>query len=268
VDRLHFSFSLRGETGYSADLRQPGNAMRKLLKALLLASLFGGAVPAAHAQSGGDVSVTPNSVTYPPYRIRYLADIIERDEGRDRLIEEGVFDTRGQADEVINILAHLRIAWSVDCVCEEYRRDVIGASSLEDRLMIMLRDYGYVSRLVPSSEVGSLPTFVGVLTPYLTLPGDGYRDDYSGSGLGGTSTTLNPNDPRQYARVDHLGIFVDSRLSSFLLSRVSQVMSGYLIDDPVSLCAFAALDRSPDDMLSWVLIRDLRKTWPGEETIE
>lgn len=79
---------------------------------------------------------------------------------------------------------------------------------------------------------------------------------------------LNPNDPRQYARVDHLGIFVDSRLSSFLLSRVSQVMSGYLIDDPVSLCAFAALDRSPDDMLSWVLIRDLRKAWPGEETTE
>jgi hypothetical protein len=219
-------------------------------------------------------SITPSSVTYPPYRIRYLADIIERDEGQDRLVEEGVFNTTAQANEVINILAHLRVAHFVDCTCEDYRRDAVGATLLEDSMLEMLRDYGYVSRLVPSSQVAALPDFVGVMTPYLILSGNGFRENnYGGYNFlnGGnwwndqwgasTTPTFNPNDPRQYARVDHLGIFVDTRIETFVQNRVIQLMGGYRLDDPVSLCAFAALDRSLDDMMSWVLIKDLRRNW-------
>lgn len=221
-----------------------------------------------------NTSTTPTSVTYPPYRIRYLADIIERDEGQDRLVEEGVFNTAAQANEVINILAHLRVAQYVDCACEEYRRDVVGAAYLEESMMGMLRDYGYVSRLVPAAQVSTLPEFVRVLSPYLILSGNGFREDnYNGyqylNGVnwwneqGGASTTptLNPADPRQYARVDHLGVFVDTRIETFVQDRVVQLMGGYRIDDPVSLCAFAALDRSVDDMMHWVLIEDLRRNW-------
>lgn len=210
--------------------------------------------------------------TYPNYRIRYLADIIERDDGGDRLIEEGVFNTIPQANEVINILAHLLIAWRVDCACEEIRRDVMGANDLEEDLMELLSAYGYVSRLVPSSEVGSLPSFVRVRTPYVILNGNGFREDnYSSDndppwmgwwgGGGGSTTTLDPSNARQYARVDHMGIFVDTRLGGYVQSRVSQILGGYQMNDPTSLCAFAALERSPDDMMSWVLIPDLRATW-------
>lgn len=212
--------------------------------------------------------------TYPNYRIRYLADVIDRDEDGERLVEEGVFNTTSQANEVINLLAHLVIAHQVDCSCEGVRRDVIGAAELEEELMGMLSGYGYVSRLVPSAEVGGLPAFVGVLTPYLTLNGDGFRESnqqsWGGSpwngwwGSGGTST-LDPSNPRQYARVDNMGIFVDTRLSGYVRSRISQILSGYQIGTPSSLCAFAALDHAPDDMISWVLIRDLRATWPGGE---
>lgn len=214
--------------------------------------------------------------SYPNYRIRYLADIIDRDDGGDRIVEEGVFNTTAQANEVINILAHLVVAWRVDCACEEIRRDVLGANDLEDDLMAMLSSYGYVSRLVPSSDVGSLPPFVGVLTPYLILNGDGFRGDSYGSdrdpywmnwwgGGGGSTTTLDPSNPRQYARVDQMGIFVDTRLSGYVQNRISQLLGGYQLNDPTSLCAFAALERSPDDMMSWVLIPDLRKTWSEED---
>jgi len=223
-----------------------------------------------------DASITPSSVTYPPYRIRYLADIIERDEGQNRLVEEGVFNTTSQANEVINILAHLRVAYHVDCACEGYRRDAINAGYLEEDMFGMLQVYGYLSKLVPSSQVSALPEYVGVMTPYLILSGNGYREDnYSGySYFNGwnerwgtfgsvTSPTLNQNDPRQYARVDHMGIFHDTRIEPLVQSRVTQIMGGYRIVDPASLCAFAALDRSIDDMMSWVLIRDLRRNWSG-----
>lgn len=222
-----------------------------------------------------DVSSAQSDPTYPNYRIRYLADIVQRDEGNDHLIEEGVFNTSEQAEEVINLLAHLAIAWHVDCACEEIRRDVLGVEDLEDDLMGMLTAYGYVSRLVPASEVSSLPDYVGVLTPYLILNGEGFRDDVSPeagdlswiatSGQGSTAT-LDPSNPQQYARVDDMGIFVDTRLSAYLQDRVNQVLGGYILNDAVSLCAFAALERSPDDMMSWVLIRDLRRTWSeGDE---
>ena len=246
------------------------------LLGLLMTGLFS---PVAQAQTaGGGGALGPSDPTYPPYRIRYLADIIERDQGSTTLIEEGVFNTEQQANEVINLLSHLIISWRVDCACEEHRRDVFGAADLEERMMGMLNEAGYVSRLVPSSELGSVPDFVGVLTPYLILSGNGYRESNSGwsdenqsnawgwnLGGGGTSTTLDPNNPRQYARVDYNGIFVDTRLSSQVQARIGQLMGGYQVDDPTSLCAFAALERSPDDMMSWVLIRDLRRTWSGED---
>lgn len=210
--------------------------------------------------------------SYPNYRIRYLADLIDRDEDGEQLIEEGVFNTAAQANEVVNVLAHLVVAWRVDCACEEVRRDVLGANELEDDLMEMLSAYGYVSRLVPSSEVGSLPSFVRVRTPYVILNGNGFREDnYSSDndppwmgwwgGGGGSTTTLDPSNARQYARVDHMGIFVDTRLGGYVQSRVSQILGGYQLNSPTSLCAFAALERSPDDMMSWVLIPDLRATW-------
>jgi hypothetical protein len=226
-----------------------------------------------------EASTTPSSVTYPPYRIRYLADIIERDEGQDRLVEEGVFNTPSQANEVINILAHLRVATQVDCACEDYRRDAINAGYLEENMFGLLQGYGYVSRLVPSSQVSTLPDYVGVMSPYLVLSRSGFRDEnYTGynysNGINGwndqwglfgsvTTPTLNPNDPRQYARVDHKGVFHDTRIEPLVQARVTQIMGGYRIDDPASLCAFAALDRSIDDMMSWVLIRDLRRNWSG-----
>jgi hypothetical protein len=229
------------------------------------------------AAVGAVIGLTPtfaaaqSDPTYPEYRIRYLSDWIERDEDGERLVEEGVFNTTAQANQVINVLAHLMIAWRVDCACEEVRRDVMGADDLESDLLEMLTEYGYVSRLVPASEVGSLPPFVRVLTPYLTLSGSGYRGETGGGwspwtnwGGGGSSTTLDPNNPRQYARVDNMGIFVDTRLSGQVQDRARQLMGGYRLDDPASLCAFAALERSPDDMMSWVLIRDLRRTWSGE----
>lgn len=251
--------------------------MRKTILKLLVLVTAGFFSPAAQAQlAGSGTSLGPSDPTYPFYRIRYLADIVERDRGSETLIEEGVFNTDAQAREVINVLAHLVIAWRVDCACEEIRRDVFGAADLEERMMEMLSEAGYVSRLVPSSEVASLPDFVGVLSPYLTLSGDGYRDSNAGWsdrdqlnnwgwGLGGTgtSTTLDPDNPRQYARVDYNGIFVDTRLESHVQTRIGQLMAGYRLDDPVSLCAFAALERSPDDMMSWVLIEDLRRTWSG-----
>jgi hypothetical protein len=223
---------------------------------------------------GPEVGDIPVSVTYPPYRVRYLADLIDRDRDGERLIEEGVFNTVPQANEVINILAHLTIAGLVDCSCEEYRRDAINALILENQMMALMRDAGYISRLVPASEVGSLPPYVRVLTPYLILNGDGYRDsNYAWYGSdpdrgwwgGGpsSSTVLNPSDPRQYARVDFSGVFVDTRLSSHVRARVDQLMGGYRVDDRESLCAFAALDRPISDMMSWVLIRDERSTWSG-----
>lgn len=202
--------------------------------------------------------------SYPNYRIRYLADIIDRDDDGDRLIEEGVFNTIAQANEVINILAHLVIAWHVDCACEEIRRDVIGVNDLEEDLMERLSSYGYVSRLVSSSDVGSLPPFVAALTPYLILNGSGFREDNNRSYRGGSTMTLDPSNSRQYARVDPMGVFVDTRLSGYVADRVSQLLGGYLLNDATSLCAFAALERSPDDMMSWVLIPDLRSTWSGE----
>lgn len=242
--------------------------MRKILMCGAIAAVTGLTPALAEAQT---------DPSYPNYRIRYLADIIERDDGADRLIEEGVFNTTAQANEVINVLAHLVVAWRVDCACEEVRRDVLGTNDLEDDLMEMLSAYGYVSRLVPSSEVRSLPPFVGVLTPYLILNGDGFSEDSyvsyndapwmnwwgGGGGGGGSKTTLDPSNPRQYARVDNMGIFVDTRLSGHVQNRVSQLLGGYQLNDPISLCAFAALERSPDDMMSWVLIRDLRATWSG-----
>ena len=243
--------------------------MRKTLLSLMAVLTAGLSGLTAQAQAVG-----PTDPTYPPYRIRYLADLIEEDQGSTRLIEEGVFNTEAEANQVINLLAHLAIAWRVDCACEEVRRDVFGAADLEDRLMEMLRDGGYVSRLVPAAEVGSLPDFVRVLTPYLLLNGDGYRgsnpywshDERSndwGPIIGGstTSLTLDPSNPRQYARVDFNGIYVDTRLDGYVDNRIRQLMGAYRIDDPASLCAFAALERSPDDMMSWVLIRDLRRTW-------
>jgi len=209
--------------------------------------------------------------SYPNYRIRYLADRIEREREGETLIEEGVFNTAAQANEVINVLAHLLIASRVECACDEIRRDVIGASELEDELMLKLSSYGYVARLVPASEVVSLPRFVGVRTPYLILSGDGFRGSGSGNNGrlwngfdGGATTTLDPNNPRQYARTDMSGIFVDTRLSGYVQTRVGQLMGGYQIDSPPSLCAFAGLDRSPDEMMSWLLIPDLRDTWSGE----
>lgn len=249
--------------------------MRKIIIPLLALMAAGLSGPAAQAQlAGGGAVLGPSDPTYPPYRIRYLVDLVERDQGSDTLIEEGVFNTSEQAEEVINLLAHLVIAWRVDCACEEIRRDVFGAADLEERMMVMLNESGYVSRLVPAAEVSTLPDFVRVLTPYLTLAGDGYRDSNTGWsdrgqlndwGLGfggtGTSTTLDPDNPRQYARADYNGIFVDTRLASHVQARIGQLMGGYRIDDPVSLCAFAALERSPDEMMSWVLIRDLRRTW-------
>jgi len=219
------------------------------------------------------LSAAQTDPSYPNYRIRYLQDLTYRDEGEEVLVEEGVFNTTAQANEVINILAHLAVAWHVDCACEEIRRDVLGANDLEDDLMEMLSAYGYVSRLVPSSDVGSLPSFVGVLTPYILLSGDGFRDQNYGSNdnvpwwlwNSGSNATLDPSNPRQYARVDHMGIFVDTRLSGYVQTRVGQLLGGYRLNDPASLCAFAALERSPDDMMSWVLIPDLRDTW-SEET--
>ncbi len=256
-----------------------GHAMRKTILKLLVLVTAGFFSPAAQAQlAGSGTSLGPSDPTYPFYRIRYLADIVERDRGSETLIEEGVFNTDAQAREVINVLAHLVIAWRVDCACEEIRRDVFGAADLEERLMLMLNDSGYVSRLVPAAEVPALPDYVGVLTPYLILAGDGSissntgwfdqdRSNIWGWGPGGTSsrtsTTLDPDNPRQYARVNYNGIFVDSRLESYVQARIGQLMSGYRLDDPVSLCAFAALERSPDDMMSWVLIEDLRRTWSG-----
>jgi len=249
--------------------------MRKMILPLLALVMAGLSGPAAEAQiAGGGTALGPSDPTYPPYRIRYLEDLVVRDEGSDTLIEEGVFNTSAQAQEVIDLLAHLVIAWRVDCACEEIRRDVFGAADLEERMMEMLSEAGYVSRLVPSSEVASLPDFVGVLSPYLTLSGDGYRDSNAGWsdrdqlnnwgwGLGGTgtSTTLDPDNPRQYARVDYNGIFVDTRLAGHVQTRIGQLMGGYRLEDPASLCAFAALERSPDEMMSWVLIKDLRRTW-------
>lgn len=254
-----------------------GHAMRKTILKLLVLVTAGFFSPAAQAQlAGSGTSLGPSDPTYPFYRIRYLADIVERDRGSETLIEEGVFNTDAQAREVINVLAHLVIAWRVDCACEEIRRDVFGAANLEERLMLMLNDSGYVSRLVPAAEVAALPDYVGVLTPYLILAGDGSRssntgwldqDHWNNWGWGasrtGTSTTLDPANPSQYARVDYNGIFVDTRLESHVQTRIGQLMAGYRLDDPVSLCAFAALERSPDDMMSWVLIEDLRRTWSG-----
>ena len=218
---------------------------------------------------GPVVDDIPVSVVYPPYRVRYLADLIDYDRDGSRLIEEGVFNTVPQANEVINILAHLTIAGRVNCSCEEHRRDVINATILENQMFQLMQEAGYVPRLVPASEVGSLPAYVRVLTPYLNLNGDGYRDnsgwgwsDQDQGGWGGsTSITLNPASPGQYARVDFAGIFVDTRLSGLLDAQVRQLMGGYRIDDPDSLCAFAALDRPISDMMSWVLIRDERRTW-------
>lgn len=236
--------------------------MRKTIISAALATLTALTPSLASAQT---------NTSYPNYRIRYLQDLTYRDEGQEVLVEEGVFNTTAQANEVINVLAHLVIAHQVDCSCEEVRRDVMGAADLEDDLMGMLSSYGYVSRLVPSAEVSSLPSYVRVLTPYLILNGDGFRDSNTSSGgsspwytwwgSGGSSTTLDPSNRRQYARVDNMGIFVDTRLSGYVSNRVSQIMGGYQISNPSSLCAFAALEHSPDDMISWVLIRDHRSTW-------
>jgi hypothetical protein len=205
-----------------------------------------------------------SNTSYPNYRIRYLQDLTDRDEGQVVLVEEGVFNTTAQANEVINILAHLVIAHQVDCSCVRVRRDVLGVAELEDDLMGMLSSYGYVSRLVPSSEVSSLPSFVRVRTPYLTLYGDGFRDSNTTSDDDPNPTFLNPSGGRQYARVDNMGIFVDTRLKGYVDGRVSQILGGGRISSPSSLCNFAARNHSPDDMISWVLIPDLRATWGSE----
>lgn len=244
---------------------------------MLRKSMLSG-VMAAWAVLAPGPSSAQSDPTYPNYRIRYLADIVDGDRGMGSVSEEGVFDTEAQASEVIDILAHLVVAWRVDCACDAVRRDAIGAGNLEADLMEMLSAYGYVSRLVPSAEVGSLPGFVGVLSPYLVLNGDGFRDDVQDEERRASwwmlqardmnTTTLDPGNPYQYARADHMGIFVDTRLAGFVQARVNQLLGGYRVDDPDSLCAFASLDRSPDDMMSWVLIRDFRRTWTENGRIQ
>ena len=89
--------------------------MRKMILHLLALVMAGLSGPAAEAQiAGGGTALGPSDPTYPPYRIRYLEDLVVRDEGSDTLIEEGVFNTSAQAQEVIDLLAHLVIAWRVD----------------------------------------------------------------------------------------------------------------------------------------------------------
>lgn len=236
-------------------------------QAVALALLALQAGPAHAIFNDGDQGYNPHSgPNVPYYRIRYLADV--RD-GEGDLIEEGVFDEVSQANVAIDLLAHLLIAYRVDCACETYRRDVFGANDLEERLRSGLSGSGYVPRLVPAPQVASLPEGTILTTPYLRLSGDGYLGS---SGWGGgwgsapTTTVFNPNDPSLYVRLTVDSVFIDTRLESFVLSRVNQLMGGYTLNDPTSLCAFAALERSPDNMLSWVLIEDLRRTWPGEET--
>jgi len=117
-------------------------------------------------------SFQPNSGPNAPYyRIRYLSD---RDNGDGDLIEHGVFDTQSQATEIIDMLAHLTIAYRVDCTCEEYRRDVFGSHELEEDILERLPQYGYIPRLVAAPQVALLPEGYPVTTPFLRLSGDGY----------------------------------------------------------------------------------------------
>lgn len=221
----------------------------------------------AFAQSDDSPGFNPHAGPNAPYyRIRYLADVYD---GEGGLIEHGVFDTTAQANEIINLLAHLTIAYRVDCSCEEYRRDVFATHEMEEDILERLPFYGYIPRLVPSSQVSSLPEGFPVTTPYLQLTNGGYYgwwwSGWSWWGWGNqspTSMTFNPNDPNQYARLSPISIFIDTRLESQVMGRVQQLMGGYQLNNPDSLCAFAALERSNDDMLSWVIIKDLRRTWP------
>ncbi|PTX52430.1 hypothetical protein IQ03_01318 [Gemmobacter caeni] len=242
--------------------------MRKpiLTLALLLLGATAALAPApVIAESDGGPSFNPHSGPNAPYyRIRYLADL---DDGEGGLIEHGVFDTSAQASEIINLLAHLTIAYRVDCSCEEYRRDVFGTQEMEEEILDLLPQYGYIPRLVPAPQVASLPEGYPVTTPYLRLSGNGFYGWWGGWGNWGwgyqtpTTMTFNANDPNLYARLTPISIFIDTRLESAVLSRVQQLMGGYQLTDPESLCAFIALDRSPDNMLSWVTILDQRRTW-------
>jgi len=242
--------------------------MRKpfhLLAAIVLGTIASLPADPARADHDDGPSFDPHSGPNAPYyRIRYLADL---DDGDGGLIEEGVFNTSGQANEVINLLAHLTIAYRIDCTCEDYRRDVFGAHEMEEEILEMLPQYGYIPRLVPAPQVAGLPDGYPVTTPYLRLNGDGYYGWWNSWGYWGwgyqtpTTMTFNPNDPTLYARLTPISVFIDTRLESAVLSRVQQLMGGYQLTNPQSLCTFAGLDRSPDDMLSWVIIRDQRRTW-------
>ena len=243
------------------NMRKPNHLITAFLLATLVAQLPGPVRAESDGSPGFNPEAGPNA---PYYRIRYLADV---DDGDGNLIENGVFNTSAQASEVVNLLAHLTIAYRVDCTCEEYRRDVFGTQEMEEELLEMLPQYGYIPRLVAAPQVASLPDGYPVTTPYLRLNGNGYYGWWNSWGYWGwgyqtpTTTTFNANDPNLYARLTPISIFIDTRLESAVLSRVQQLMGGYQLTNPESLCAFAALDRSPDNMLSWVIIRDLRRTW-------
>lgn len=237
--------------------------MRKYLTGALLGSAL--AAPAL----ANDPVVTAGVGPGPDYFIRFLADVIDSETGA--VIEQGIFNTTGEANEAINMLALLYISREMDCRCEDIRRDVFGAYDLEEDLYEGLRGSGYIPPFIRGSDIGTLPEGTGISGTYTINPGTNgpspeCEDGFWGVFLGNCpqrTTNFDASNPDLFARMDLNGIFVDTRIQANMNTRINQIMGGSNINNDASLCQFgeevAGLDEHP---LSPLVIRDLRETWP------
>lgn len=232
--------------------------MKSFLAKTGLAGILCSVAVTSHAQ------IFPNQNTGGPnYLIRYFNDQRYRDEGQWFIREEGIFDTVREGNEVVRILAHLYIAYRVDCACEEIRRDAIGAIELEEQLMTGLPRTGYNPRLIPAADVGDLPAYLIASPPYVEFPRFG---PVVGRNANGSATnSFDPNNDRLYARGTVESVFRDTRIRGNVLSRADQIMGGHDINDATSLCAYAENVHNNGALISTVLIEDLRRTWEGQD---
>lgn len=221
-----------------------------------LVALFCAVAFPAQAQvfGGGVVAGGPN------YLVRYFEDLRYRDVNNNWILQEqGIFDTASEGNRVVNHLAHLRIAYRVDCGCQDIRRDAIGAIELEESLVNGLPSTGYNPRLIPADQVGGLPARVIASPPYVRFPGFG---SVTGRNAGGYATSsFDPNDDRLYARGTDESVFQDTRIVGRVRARIGQIMGGLDINDPGDLCAYARNVHDDGTLISTLLIEDLRRTW-------